>query len=116
MTRARSVVGRGPTPQAVNLTMKKELRLAQKFTLSQSSTLATRPIVAHSPPPQQQLLPTNRVPRDRISSYFPTNPIDPPQSKGVDNDSPTGVHPIPVAVEEVVVPIKDNGKIKESQQ
>jgi hypothetical protein len=37
MACGRPVVGHGPTPQAVNSTMK-ELRLAQKFTPSQSSS------------------------------------------------------------------------------
>jgi len=51
MARGRAVVGRGPTPQAANSTMK-ELRLAQKFTPSQSSNSATRPLATHSPLPQ----------------------------------------------------------------
>jgi hypothetical protein len=58
MARGRLVVGHGPTPRAINSTMK-ELRLAHKFTPSQSSSSATRPVAAHSPPLQRQLSPTN---------------------------------------------------------
>jgi hypothetical protein len=94
MACGRSVVGRGPTPQAVNSTMK-ELRLAHKFTPSQSSSSVMRLVTTHSPPPQRQLSPTNRVPggRSRSMSYFPTYPIDPTQSKGANDDSPTYAHP-----------------------
>jgi hypothetical protein len=116
MAHGRPVVGRGPTPQAINSTMKRELRLAQKFKPSQSSSSATRPVATHSPLPQQQLSPTNRVPGDKSSSYFPTYPIEPPQSKGDDDDSPTCAHPIMIVVEEVAVPIKDGEKIKENRQ
>jgi hypothetical protein len=51
--------------------------------------------------------------RGRSNRYFPTYPVEPPQSKGTDDDSPTYAHPIMIAVEEVAIPIENKGKIKE---
>jgi hypothetical protein len=116
MTRGRPFVDCVATPQAVTFTMKKELRAAQQFTPSQTSSSAPRPVVAHSPPPQRQLSSANRVLGSRGSGPIPTNPIEPPQSTSVDDDSPTCAHPIPIAVEEVVVPIKDSPDIEENCQ
>jgi hypothetical protein len=73
-------------------------------------------MTAHSPPPQRQLLPANRGPGSRGSGPIPTNPIEPPQSMGDDDASPTYAHPRPIAVKEVVFPITDSSDIKENRQ
>jgi len=53
---------------------------------------------------QQQSSQPRRFPGES-NGHIPTDPIEPLQSKGVNDDNPTCAHPIPIVVEEVVVPI-----------
>jgi len=116
MTCGRPFVDRVPTPQTVTFTMKRGLRAAQQFTPSQTSCSAPRPVTSHSSPPQRQLSLANRVPRSKGSGPDPTNPIEPPQNTGNDEDNTTCAHPRLIIAEEVMVPITNSPDTKENPQ